>query len=70
MVHYKPTNDQTGRAPDFYLYETDHWLVYPHELMGLTDDEIAIKAEIIAGTRQNDVSLQRRVLEKYIYFLI
>ncbi len=62
MVHYKPGNNKTGLVPDFYLYETDHWLVYPHELMGLTDDERAIKAEIIAGTRRNDVSLQRRVL--------
>ena len=30
----------TSRLPDYYLHETDKWLVFPHELDGLTLDEI------------------------------
>jgi hypothetical protein len=26
--------------PDFYVYETDEWLVFPHEIDGLTPEEI------------------------------
>ncbi|MEH6542739.1 MAG: phosphoribosyltransferase family protein [Porticoccaceae bacterium] len=37
---YKPKNNQTSLVPDYYLHETDDWLVFPHELMGLTEDEI------------------------------
>lgn len=39
-VYYKPANNQTNRAPDFYLYGTDRWLVFPHEFIGLTAEEI------------------------------
>lgn len=38
---YKPTRNRTGRAPDYYLHETDRWLVLPYELNGLTLEEIA-----------------------------
>ncbi len=37
---YKPNNNQTDISPDFYVHATDKWLVFPHELKGLTDDEI------------------------------
>ena len=37
---YKPDNNQTSLVPDYYLHETDNWLVFPHELTGLTEDEI------------------------------
>lgn len=40
MPYYKPAQNQTGRAPDYYLHETDSWLVLPYELTGLTDEEI------------------------------
>ncbi|MGE5342855.1 MAG: phosphoribosyltransferase [Candidatus Omnitrophota bacterium] len=40
-VYYKPTNNRTQRLPDYYVHETDKWLVFPHELDGLTRDEIA-----------------------------
>ncbi len=38
---YKPDNNQTNLVPDYYLHETDNWLVFPHELAGLTEDEIS-----------------------------
>ena len=37
---YKPDSNETGLVPDYYLHETDKWIVFPHELSGLTLDEI------------------------------
>lgn len=37
---YKPTNNQTKRSPNFYLHETNQWLVFPHEVQDLTAQEI------------------------------
>ncbi len=38
--YYKPGNNQTSLEPDFYIHETDRWIVFPHELSGLTFREI------------------------------
>jgi hypoxanthine phosphoribosyltransferase len=38
---YKPANNQTALVPDYFLHETDRWIVFPHELVGLTREEIA-----------------------------
>ena len=37
---YKPTKNVTSLIPDYYVHETDQWLVFPHELNGLTAEEI------------------------------
>jgi len=37
---YKPGNNATDRVPDFYLHETDQWLVFPHEINGLSEQEL------------------------------
>lgn len=37
---YKPTRNVTAIEPDYYVHTTDQWLVFPHELVGLTNDEI------------------------------
>ena len=37
---FKPKNNVTEIIPDYYIHETDQWLVFPHELDGLTRDEI------------------------------
>ena len=37
---YKPQHSKVDIAPDYYLRETDKWLVFPHELAGLTLEEI------------------------------
>ena len=42
-VYYKPARNRTGGKPDFFVEETDDWLVFPHEICGLTDDEIRTK---------------------------
>ncbi|MEM1152739.1 MAG: phosphoribosyltransferase family protein [Pseudomonadota bacterium] len=38
--YFKPKNNRTEREPDFFLETTDRWLVFPHEIEGLTIDEI------------------------------
>jgi hypoxanthine phosphoribosyltransferase len=40
-VFFKPGNNRTQRRPDYYIHETDKWLVFPHELNGLSPEEIA-----------------------------
>ncbi|MBC6905677.1 hypoxanthine phosphoribosyltransferase [Saccharophagus sp. K07] len=37
---YKPSRNATNLTPDFYVHATDNWLVFPHELQGLTLKEI------------------------------
>jgi hypoxanthine phosphoribosyltransferase len=44
-VYYKPARNRTGGKPDFFVEKTDDWLVFPHEICGLTDDEIRAKGE-------------------------
>lgn len=41
VPYFKPTRNQTGVDPDYYLHETTEWLKYPHSLEGLTVDEIS-----------------------------
>ena len=38
--YFKPSNNQTNKKPDYYLHETEQWLVFPHELVGLSKEEI------------------------------
>lgn len=40
VPYYKPKRRQIERLPDFYLYETEDWLKYPHSLEGLSAAEI------------------------------
>jgi hypoxanthine phosphoribosyltransferase len=37
---YRPSGNRTDRVPDYYLHETENWLVLPWELNGLTREEI------------------------------
>ncbi len=39
-IWHKPGRHSTGAAPDYYLHETDDWLVLPYELVGLSAAEI------------------------------
>ncbi|MBL4680264.1 MAG: hypothetical protein JKY88_06015 [Pseudomonadales bacterium] len=38
--YFKPANNKTKIIPDYSIHESDEWLVFPHELSGLTPDEI------------------------------
>lgn len=39
-VYWKPNKNTTTIKPDFYVAQVDDWLVFPHELDGLTDEEL------------------------------
>lgn len=39
-LYFKPTKNKTDTQPDYYVRETDQWLVFPHELHGLSVEEI------------------------------
>jgi hypoxanthine phosphoribosyltransferase len=39
-VYYKPSRNSTDLVPDFYVRANDQWLVFPHEVQGLTREEI------------------------------
>ncbi len=39
-VYYKPTRNRSALVPDYYVRATDSWLVFPHEIQGLTREEI------------------------------
>jgi hypoxanthine phosphoribosyltransferase len=39
-VYYKPARNRSNLIPDFYVRATDRWLVFPHEVTGLTREEI------------------------------
>jgi len=55
---FKPLRNKTERIPEYFLYETDDWLVYPHSLEGLTAEEIATHRpalnDIVQGVRSTD----------------
>ena len=56
-VYHKPKNRKVSRVPDYFVRQTDHWLVFPHELQGLTEEEVAthkplaLFREAVVGTR-------------------
>ena len=42
-VFYKPDKNKTTIYPSYYVEITEDWIVFPHELVGLTDEEIKMK---------------------------
>lgn len=48
-LYYKPTKNQVDFTPDYYVHESDRWLVFPHELEGLNEEELSLhKPGIVA----------------------
>ncbi len=45
-VYYKPGKNKTDRIPDYYVHETETWLVFPHELDGLSEEEVRANKQI------------------------
>jgi hypoxanthine phosphoribosyltransferase len=39
-VYFKPARNNSSLLPDYYVRATDRWLVFPHEVNGLTREEI------------------------------
>jgi len=42
-VYWKPDQNQTEFKPDFYVRKTGKWIVFPHELDGLSPEEVQQK---------------------------
>jgi hypoxanthine phosphoribosyltransferase len=39
-IFYKPSRNKTGKVPEYFVHESDEWIVFPHELEGLSIEEI------------------------------
>ena len=59
-VYAKPANGLPCGVPHYYLHETDRWLVFPHELSGLTIDELLARKPGIEAIRERLVALRDR----------
>ena len=48
-VYYKPERNRTSLKPDYYVRTTEDWLVFPHEVQGLTREEILANKPVDAS---------------------
>ncbi|MEJ1964118.1 MAG: phosphoribosyltransferase family protein [Gammaproteobacteria bacterium] len=39
-AYFKPSRNRSSLAPDYFVRSTDQWLVFPHEMQGLSREEI------------------------------
>ena len=39
-AYFKPSRNNSSLKPDYFVRSTDQWLVFPHEMQGLTREEI------------------------------
>ncbi|MEM8548015.1 MAG: phosphoribosyltransferase family protein [Pseudomonadota bacterium] len=46
---FKPSRNQTTLTPDYYVHESDAWLVFPHELDALDADELKRERPALAA---------------------
>ena len=47
-VYWKPDKNVTSYKPDFHVRTLERWIVFPHEIEGLTTEEIAVKDSVLA----------------------
>ena len=40
-AYFKPSRNRTRRITDYYVHKNEQWLVFPHELDGMSRDDIA-----------------------------
>jgi uncharacterized protein len=48
-VYFKPQRNRSSLVPDYYVRATDQWLVFPHEVNGLTREEILANKPVDAS---------------------
>ena len=49
---YKPANNKVDITPDYFVHESNEWLVFPHELSGLNPDEIIAGKSDLANVKE------------------
>jgi hypothetical protein len=59
-VYRKPASCVPPQVPHYFLYDTDRWLVFPHELAGLDVDEIKAHKPGIESIRARLEALRAR----------
>ena len=47
-VYWKPSRNETPFEPDYHVRKVEDWIVFPHEIEGLTEDEVAAKDAVLA----------------------
>ena len=48
-VYFKPLKNKTSLRPDYFTRDVgSDWLVFPHEMEGLTEEEFAEKSPYLA----------------------
>ena len=50
-VYYKPGKRRVDLIPNYYIHETEDWLVFPHELEGLTREEVSASKPLALGRK-------------------
>lgn len=60
-IYCKPANCIPSGVPHYYLHDTDRWLVFPHELGGLTPDEILAYKPGIDAVRERLMAIRRQM---------
>jgi len=48
-VYYKPSRNSSSLTPDYHVHATDSWLVFPHEICGLSREEILAHKPVDPG---------------------
>ena len=48
MPYFKPARNTTDFGPDYFVKKVNEWLVFPHELCGLSPEEIKQKDLFVA----------------------
>ena len=49
-VYWKPEKNKTDLKPDYFVKDVGlEWIVFPHEIEGLTNEEIAVKDPLLAS---------------------
>lgn len=55
---FKPARNQTDIVPDYFVQETDDWLVFPHELDALNPEELRQSRPALASVIERARSLR------------
>ncbi len=50
---FKPQRNQTSMIPHYFLHETEDWLVFPHELDGLSQQELRDARPAVANVMES-----------------
>ena len=65
-VYWKPDKNQTALRPDFFAKDIgDEWLVFPHEIEGLSPAEVREKSPLLADLLQGSVEKSDKDLVKH-----